>query len=57
MIHLIHRIIPNPPPDLGLVLAIHQATNRGGRLNTSILMLLILDIDNKKIGGVKRKMS
>ena len=57
MIHLIRRTTPNPPPDLGLVLAIHQAINLGGRLNTSILMLLILDIDNKKIGGVKRKMS
>lgn len=57
MIHLIHRIIPNPPLDLGLVLAIHQAFNLGGRRSISILMLLILDIDNKKIGGVKRKMN
>jgi len=57
MIHLIHRITPNPPPDLGLVLAIHQAINLGGHHSTSILMLLILDIDTKKIGEVRRKMN
>jgi len=57
MIHLIHKITLNPPRDLGLVLAIHQATNLGGRHSTSILILLVLDIDNKKTGGVRRKMS
>jgi hypothetical protein len=55
-IHLIHRIT-NPPLDLGLVLGIRPLINLGGGHSTLILMLLILDIDIKKIGGVKRKMN
>ena len=58
MIHLIHRIIPNPPIDLDLVLGIRPTISLvGGGHSTLIPMLLILDIDHKKIGGVKRKMS
>jgi hypothetical protein len=55
-IHLIHKIT-DPPLDLGLDWAIRPLTSLGGGLSTLILMLLILDTDNKRIGGVKRKMN
>jgi hypothetical protein len=57
MIHLIHRIILNPPLDLDLVWGIRPLVSLGGDHSTLILMLLILDIYNKTIGGVKRSMN
>ena len=55
-IHLIHRIT-NPPLDLGQVWGIRPLISLEGDHSTLIPTLLILDTDNKRIGGVKRKMN